>query len=116
MTSTAVTGRRAEDRAAAFLEASGYTIVARNWRCKVGELDLIAMDRDVLAFVEVRSRADATRGSALTAIGGIKQRRVARVASAYLASHAPRARACRFDVVAITGDDVVLIKDAFRVA
>jgi putative endonuclease len=114
--STVVRGKSAEHRAAAYLIDRGYAIVARNWRCRLGELDLIAMDGDVLAFIEVRSRADAAHGSPLETIRAGKQRKVAQVASAYLASHTPRAASCRFDVVGITGDDIVLIKDAFRVS
>lgn len=107
-------GRRNEARAVAFLIDRGYAIVERNWRCKVGELDLVARDGDTLVFVEVRSRADATRGTALETVRRGKQRKVAQVAAAYLAAKRPQARACRFDVVGITGDDVVLIRDAFR--
>ncbi len=111
-----VRGQGAEHRAAAFLVDRGYAIVERNWRCKVGELDLIARDGDVLAFVEVRSRADDRHGSPLETVRAAKQRKVAQVAAAYLATHRPEARACRFDVVGITGDDIVLVKDAFRVS
>ena len=114
--STFARGRSAEDRATAYLIDRGYAVVVRNWRCKLGELDLVAHDGDTLAFVEIRSRADATRGDALATIRAGKQRKVAQLAAAYLASHAVRARACRFDVVGVTGDDIVLIKDAFRVA
>jgi putative endonuclease len=104
----------AEDRAAALLCDRGYAIVERNYRCRVGEIDVIARDGDTLAFVEVRSRADGDHGSALATVGPAKQRRIARVAAHYLAARRPTARACRFDVVGITGDDVVLVKDAFR--
>jgi putative endonuclease len=114
--STHERGRSAEDRAAAYLIDRGYAILERNWRCKLGELDLVARDADTLVFVEVRSRADATRGDALATIGAGKQRKVAQLAAAYLASHRTDARACRFDVVGLTGYDIVLIKDAFRVS
>ena len=113
--STYKRGRSAEARAVAFLVDRGYAIVARNWRCRIGELDLVARDGDTLAFVEIRSRADASRGDALATVGAAKQRKLAQVAAAYLAHARPVARACRFDVVGLTGDDIVLIKDAFRV-
>jgi putative endonuclease len=113
--STVARGQRAEDRALALLIDRGYAIVERNWRCRLGELDLIARDGDVLVFVEVRSRADRAHGSALETVGAGKQRKVAQVAAAYLAARRPIAASCRFDVVGITADEIVLIKDAFRV-
>jgi putative endonuclease len=112
--STVVRGQRGEDRAVAVLERSGYQIVERNYRCKLGELDIVARDRDTLVFVEVRSRAAGDRGTALETVGPVKQRKVARLAEHYLMTRQPRFASCRFDVVGITGDDVVLIKDAFR--
>jgi putative endonuclease len=112
--STTARGRRGEDRAVALLERRGYRVVERNFRCKLGELDVIALDGDVLVFVEVRTRADGTRGSALETVTPAKQRQVARVAELYLAARRPRVRACRFDVVGITGDEEVLVVDAFR--
>ncbi len=107
-------GERGEDRAARALRARGYSIVERNFRCKAGELDLVARDRGTLVFVEVRTRADDRFGGALEAVGHHKQRQVVRVARAYLALRRPRFDTCRFDVVAITGDELVVIQDAFR--
>ncbi|HUQ08470.1 MAG TPA: YraN family protein [Kofleriaceae bacterium] len=108
-------GEHGEDRAARALLARGYRIVERNFRCKAGELDLVARDHDdTLVFIEVRTRADDRHGGALAAVGFHKQRQVARVARFYLATRKPRFDTCRFDVVAITGSDLVVIKDAFR--
>jgi putative endonuclease len=113
--STVQSGRRGEDRAVSFLTGRGYAIVERNFRCKLGELDIIARDgADTLVFVEVRTRATADRGTALETVRAAKQAKVARVAAQYLAVRRPKFVHCRFDVLAITGDDVVLIKDAFR--
>ncbi len=112
--STVDKGRVGERRAETALVARGYTIVERNFRCRRGELDLIARDGDVLVFVEVRSRADGRRGSALATIGAVKQRQLARVAEAYLAIRRVRPTRCRFDVVGITGDEVTVVVDAFR--
>lgn len=109
-------GLTAEAQAAELLLASGYRIVERNFRCDAGELDIVARDGPVLAFVEVRSRSDAAHGHALHMVGARKQRRVVRVARCYLALKAPRFDECRFDVVAITAGDPVLVKDAFRVS
>lgn len=111
---TIETGAVAEDRAARLLRARGYAIVERNFRCRLGELDIIARDGDTLAFVEVRSRADDRHGHAAEAVGPRKRRQVARVAAYYVGIRRPACRDMRFDVVAITGDDIVLIKDAWR--
>jgi len=107
-------GASAESEAARLLVEAGYTIVERNFRCKAGELDIIARDRGVLVFVEVRSRSDDGHGSAAEMIRRTKQRRVARVATYYLATVQPDFEECRFDIVAVTAGDAILIKDAFR--
>jgi putative endonuclease len=107
-------GAAAERDAAELLLAAGYEIVERNFRCKAGELDIVARDGDVLVFVEVRSRSDDDHGHAVEMIGRTKQRRVVRVARHYLAIAAPRFERCRFDVVAITAGEPVLLRDAFR--
>ena len=107
-------GATAERDAAQLLVAAGYEIVERNFRCKAGELDIVARDAGVLVFVEVRSRSDDEHGHAAEMVRRRKQRRVIRVARCYLAAAAPNFDHCRFDVVAITGDNAVLLKDAFR--
>jgi putative endonuclease len=109
-------GASAETRAAQLLVAAGYRIVERNFRCKAGELDIVARDGDVLVFVEVRSRSDDEHGSAVEMIRRTKQRRVARVAAYYLATVEPVFDECRFDIIAITAGEPILLKDAFRVA
>lgn len=117
--STTERGARAEAHATRLLVEAGYSIVERNYRCKSGELDVVARDGDVLVFVEVRSRADDEHGSAAETVRWGKQRRVIRAARFYLAERAPAYERCRFDVVALTGTpdgvDAVLLKDAFRV-
>jgi putative endonuclease len=107
-------GASAETDATQLLVEAGYRIVERNFRCKAGELDIVARDGEVLVFVEVRSRADDEHGSAVEMIGRTKQRRVVRVARCYLATVEPVFEQCRFDVVAITAGEAMLIKDAFR--
>ncbi len=108
-------GARGEDRAVALLVAKGYAIVERNFTTKIGELDIIARDRGTLVFVEVRARADAGHGSALHAVSPAKRRRVSRTAQQYLAWRRPAFDAARFDVVAITGDEIVHVVDAWRI-
>jgi putative endonuclease len=112
--STVAKGRGGEDRAEQFLLARGYEIVERNARSAVGEIDLVAREGGDLVFVEVRSRADDSSGMAEETVGPTKQRQLARAAMAYLAERAIEFDTCRFDVVAITGDDVALFQDAFR--
>lgn len=107
-------GAAGEERAVALLAAKGFKIVERNFRTKLGELDIIARDRGTLVFVEVRARADASHGTALDAISYAKRRRVTRTAQQYLTWRRPRFEAARFDVVAITGNDIVHVVDAWR--
>jgi len=107
-------GATGEDRAVDHLVRNGLRIVERNYRCKVGELDVVARDGKTLVFVEVRSRRSAEYGCALDAVSWHKRRKVTRVAMAYLAARKPRFVDARFDVVAITGNELVHIKDAWR--
>jgi putative endonuclease len=109
-------GAAAEERAVAALCAAGYRIVERNVRLRRGELDIVAWDGDIFAFVEVRSRHDGRYGGASLAVPPRKRRQVIRTAQLYLATRslAPPPRGFRFDVVAITGDELVLLRDAFR--
>lgn len=100
------TGLAAEEEAARHLTGRGYRIVERNWRCRSGEIDLIALDGGVLVFVEVRSRRNPTRfGTAVEAITPRKRAQVRSVAQIYLAMRpSARASSVRFDVVAVTFD------------
>jgi putative endonuclease len=111
---TIAIGASAEERAVAALASAGYEIVERNYRCDVGELDIIARDGDELVFVEVRSRSDDEHGTASEAVGRTKRRKVTRVAEVYLRHRRPRFETCRFDVVAINGDEVEIYTDAWR--
>ncbi len=112
--STLEQGHAGEDRAVALLQAAGLRVLERNYRCKAGELDAIALDRDTLVFVEVRTRDRADRGSALEAIGAAKQRQVARVAAHYLRERHVSQHKLRFDVVGITAGVATHVRDAFR--
>ncbi len=96
-----------EQLAAEHLQRRGYTIVERNYRTRWGELDLIAFDGRVLAFVEVKTRrAGGRAGSAFDAVGRGKQAQVRRMAARWLAERRerPRAREIRFDAVGVTFD------------
>lgn len=99
-------GTDAETAALRFLESQGLRLLGRNYRCRLGEIDLVMQDAGTLVFVEVRARADNRHGGAAASVGPHKQRRLALAARHYLMTH-PRAAACpaRFDVVAISGPD-----------
>jgi putative endonuclease len=112
--STVVTGASAEQDAVLALCAAGYQIVERNFRCAIGELDVVARDGDILVFIEVRSRADHEHGHAAEMVTAQKRSRVSRVAQAYLMDRTPSFDECRFDVVAITDRGIEIIRDAWR--
>jgi putative endonuclease len=95
-------GESGEDLACAALERRGYAILERRYRTRVGEIDIVARDGDVLVFVEVKTRRTVRYGHPAEAVTPEKRRRVALMAADYLARRRPRASACRFDVVAVT--------------
>lgn len=113
-------GRAFEAQAAHYLQGLGMEIVATNYYAKVGEVDLIALDRTalgaVLVFVEVKGRADGRFGSPLLAITPAKIRKLKAASAHFLQAHPSYDRYfCRFDVIAITGTlDMVHIKGAFE--
>ncbi|RMF95541.1 MAG: YraN family protein [Gammaproteobacteria bacterium] len=97
-------GRRAEQLALAFLRRRGLRLVARNFSCRLGEIDLIMRAGACLVFVEIRYRRDSRRMTPAETIGPAKQRRILRTAQYFLQCH-PRyaALALRFDLVALSG-------------
>jgi len=94
-------GRRGEELAAEALAAHAYEIIERNWRCSVGEIDLIAQEKDTWVFVEVKLRQTQTFGSPEDAVTSLKQERLLRSAEAYLAETDMVDVPWRIDVVAI---------------
>lgn len=109
----------AEDRALAHLQRAGLVLVSRNFRvaagpsARGGEIDLVMRDRDgTLVFVEVRARGSVSRGGAAGSISSAKRRRIVYAAQRYLQRLAVPP-ACRFDVVAIDGDDLAWLRAAF---
>ena len=97
-------GAAAEALAAEFLAQRGVEIIARNYRCRGGEIDLIARDRDMIVFVEVRLRSNAAFGGAAASITAAKRRRLARAAGHYLAKLG-REPPCRFDAILLDALD-----------
>ncbi|HEX4243388.1 MAG TPA: YraN family protein [Steroidobacteraceae bacterium] len=99
-----IRGGSAEQLAAAHLATRNARILSRNYRCKLGELDLVILDGPVLAFVEIRQRSRADYGGAAASVTQGKRRRLIRAARCYLQENpALRHRRMRFDVVAVHG-------------
>jgi putative endonuclease len=94
-------GRRGEDAAVARYEAAGYRVVARNWRCPLGELDLVLVRGPTLIFCEVKTRSGSTLGGGYEAVGWQKQRKLQHLAEAFLAASAVLADEVRFDVATV---------------
>jgi len=92
-------GDHYEEASAQWLVRKGLRIVERNYRCRTGEIDLIATDGNTLVFVEVRARTNRQFASAAASIDRRKQRRLARVAAHYLQRHPGSPPSCRFDAV-----------------
>ncbi|MES9899176.1 MAG: YraN family protein [Sedimenticola sp.] len=111
------TGDNAEAEARAHLEGAGLQLVEKNYRCRQGEIDLIMRQGNTLVFVEVRYRRSTAFGSAAESITATKRQRIITTASHYLTCRKQGDSACRFDVVAITGEHrqkIEWIKDAFQ--
>jgi putative endonuclease len=115
-------GTASERLAAEYLHGRGLVVLARNVRCRAGELDLVCLDGRVLAIVEVRQRAKRDFGGALASVTWRKQRKIIRAAQFFLLRQAEwRRHVMRFDVLAVEGvpdgaHRIVWIKDAFRAA
>lgn len=107
------TGTDYERAAGYYLEQLGYEILEYNYRCRAGEIDLVAKDGEYLVFCEVKYRADQRKGSPLEAVGPGKQKTIFRCAMFYLTEHHIQDAPCRFDVIGIEGTEVTYIKNAF---
>lgn len=109
--------RWAENLAARFYEQNGYEIVARNWHCREGELDIVAILASaagvVIAIVEVKARATTSFGSPFEAVNQVKQKKLRIAATKFLASHRELRGEIRFDVVAVLGTQLDMLQNAF---
>lgn len=105
-------GRQGEDRAAAFLAARGYRVVARNVRLPGGEIDAVCLDGPTLVIVEVKRRDSKSFGSALGAVNARKRATLRRIAADYAQIVAPAAP-IRFDIVTLYGQLLSLHRNAF---
>ena len=110
-------GKKGEEIAIRFLKKKGYRILEKNYVCKMGEMDIIAREKDTLAFIEVKTRTSTTFGPPQLAVNLTKQMQLSKVALYFLKEKKLEDVKARFDVVAIllrpTGEEIELIKDAF---
>ena len=113
MTNKRATGAAYEQKAAAHLISLGYEILEFNFRCKAGEVDIVARDGEYLVFVEVKYRASLRKGYPLEAISLQKQKTISKCAMYYLMKHGLSDVPVRFDVVGILGEEKEHIKNAF---
>ncbi|MDF2945062.1 MAG: hypothetical protein K0S01_3920 [Herbinix sp.] len=107
-------GTQYEEKAAGYLAKNGYHILEKNFRCKIGEIDLIARNEGYLCFIEVKYRSGTSKGFPAEAITSNKIRRITRTAEFYMLLHKlPQDTPCRFDAVVMLENEVSLIKNAF---
>ncbi|MDO4615225.1 MAG: YraN family protein [Lachnospiraceae bacterium] len=111
---TSSIGKEYEEMAAVYLKENGYHLIERNFRCRAGEIDIIAQEGRYLVFAEVKYRSSDLQGGPLPAVSREKQRRISRAALWYLTKkHLGEDTPCRFDVIGITPDGIQIIRDAF---
>lgn len=112
------TGKRGEGMAAQFLKKNGYRILESNFRCRYGEIDIIAAEGKTLAFIEVKTKTNNKFGPPKLAVDLKKQRQISKAALAYLTQNKLTNHAARFDVVGISmiqdKTEIELIKNAFE--
>lgn len=107
-------GSNYEEMAVRYLRLQGLKILANNFRCRMGEVDIIAQDKTHLIFVEVKYRRDSLNGNPADAVNYRKQQKICKVADFYRIGHRlPADTPIRFDVVAILGDEITWHKNAF---
>ena len=113
-------GRRGEELALNKIKRLGYTCIARNYRCALGEVDLIAKDGDTLVFIETKTRKGASLAYAKEAIDARKRRQLSKVALAFMKANNCCEVKSRFDVVAVSlqgnQERIEVIKNAFELA
>lgn len=114
-------GKKGEDCAYLFLKKNGYKVIERNYRCCLGEIDLVALDGEILTFIEIKTKTSDFFALPQLSVDRRKQLKVAQIASYYLLKKKIKDVSCRFDVVAVTGSiesktaRFELIKDAFQI-
>jgi len=106
-------GAAGEQAAAAWYEARGYVVLARNWRCRDGELDLVLALGRTVVFCEVKTRTSVAFGAPIEAVGPAKQARLRRLAARWLEDPPFRPAELRFDVASVLGGRVEVVEAAF---
>ena len=107
-------GDAQETRAVLELEKLRYKILEKNFRCRTGEIDIVAMHKGYLVFVEVKYRKNMRAGYAAEAVTWKKQQIISRVADYYIRTHCRRIPSCRFDVAALDGETFTIYENAFE--
>lgn len=113
MVSTTEKGKKGEILAETILKENGYEIVERNFRSPFGEIDIIAKEKGVIVFIEVKRRVSKKFGTSVDAISKKKIERLIKTASYYVKKRRISEKRFRFDVVGIDGEDVKIVKNAF---
>jgi putative endonuclease len=106
-------GGAGEDRAAAWYAAAGYDVLSRNWRCDIGEIDLVCRLGATVVVCEVKTRRSLSHGTPAEAVTPSKQARLRRLAARWLAATGAQCAQVRFDVVAVTGDELEVLMGAW---
>jgi putative endonuclease len=99
-----VLGRSGEQAAADYLEAEGFRILERNWRCADGEIDIVAVDRHTFVVCEVKTRSGTRYGTPLESVSRLKRSRLRRLAVRWLTAHGVHFDRVRIDIVGVTRD------------
>ena len=107
------TGTEYERKAGDYLEENGYEILEYNFRCRTGEVDIIARDGEYLVFCEVKYRSDAKSGHPAEAVDRKKQQSISKCALYYITSRNLMDMPCRFEVIGFEGDTMTVYPDAF---
>lgn len=114
MSHTQESGNAGETQACDFLTAKGYKILARNYRCKTGEIDIIAQQKKFLVFIEVKTRASSHAfGGPVAAVTPAKQRKIALAATLYIKETALKFDSIRFDIISVLPQQIDHIENAF---
>ena len=111
-------GKAAEESAAVFLKKCGYRIIGRNYKTRFSEIDIVAEDKGVICFIEVKARHSDLFGEPAEAVSPLKQRKISKSAACYLKENSLLERQARFDVLSVLyrkgKPEFNLIKDAFE--
>lgn len=107
-------GDAQETRTVLELENLGYKILQKNFRCRIGEIDIVALHKGYLVFIEVKYRRNIRSGYAAEAVTWKKQQTISRVADYYIRTHCKKIPSCRFDVAAWDGEALTVYENAFE--